>query len=287
MTRADFFSQKHARWGIPAILIVALIGILAFAFRPARVAEQALTKFAAADTADFVAELQLGNNEATQQLLGEEGVVEIVLDGVLERSEETRDSLASNLAITIRTESVQVQVKGELRLIDDKLYLYIEKSPQVFPVLAELKGEWIAFNRGGQSEPQEEAEAVELFSTVRRTGTEKIDGTTTVHYTAQATSEAVISMMDTIADLLGTQLTETQIDDIRASVSQVEEVPVELWVERFSRNLKRLRTTLTIPGGNTVDFTLTVNDQNQPVTIETPTDANTIEEAIRAAQAGQ
>ncbi len=265
------------------ILLVGGAGALLFwAYRPAAAVERAFTKLQAATTADFVTHLQLENNASTQQLLGEEGSVDIDLAGQWER-QDGPDALATHITLTTQTKSLQITIAGELRLIEDKLYLLITTTPQAFPALVQLKDQWIVMDRGATAETAPViADTSTLFTSVDRRGVEKIGDTSTVHYVAPASNEAVVSFMDSLAGILGTSLSEEQINQIRTSVTDIETIPLDLWIARWGSDLKQLKTALTVPGGNAVQFTLQFNALNQPVQIAAPTDARSLEEILQA-----
>lgn len=249
--------------------------------RPSFVVERAADRLGAATSARYTAVLQLENAAATQQVLGEQGAVELTLDGVFIREDEQTDSLQADVKFLTKTESVTVNVDGEVRFIKDRIYALVETAPPMLAALSQVKGQWITLPRGSGTEAAVQMPPEELFTQVKRTGTGELNGEQVVVYRAEAKDEAVVSMMDSIAELLGTRLTTDQIDNLRSSVDRVESVPVEIKIRRWSSELRELSTTLTIPGANTVHFTLTLHDTNQPVDIIEPTDAVPIEQLIR------
>lgn len=271
--------------GIGAAAVV-ILGGLVVVNQPSRVAEGAVDKLANAKTGAFVATMQLENAQATQQVLGEQGAVEIKLDGVFARStkESERDQLKADVLITTKTESVSVTLEGEARFVNDKAYLYIKKSPAVFGALNQLKGQWLELPRGETSEPAQAQLPEDLFSNVKRVGTQELDGEAVIKYTATAHEAAVVRMMDSIAALLGTRLTDAQVNNIRGSVQKVGQVPVELWVKRWGSNIEQLSALIDVPGGNKMRFTLRLNDLNSAVDITAPENAKPINEAVAAAQ---
>jgi hypothetical protein len=277
MTRSRLLSIVAVVVGVAFI-----IGVWYGLFRPTRVAEKAVENLAATNTAAFKAILELSNNESTEALLGEAGTIELTANGHFDRAVTPRSALAANVNVAIKTDSVTVQSDGEARFIGDKVYVQITKAPAVFPVLAQLKNAWIYFERGGQDNPAAATPQAPLFTSVKRESVETIDGVSTVKYSAKAADTAVIRMMDGLADMFGTSLTADQIANIKKSVAEVEEVPVELWVKRWSSDLRQFRTVLVVPGGNTVNFTVTLTDKNQPVDITVPEGAVTANEALQA-----
>lgn len=271
-------------WFFLAVAVAVVGGALLYGQRPTRVAEAAITTLSEARTARFTATLELENAQATQQQLGELGTVEITLDGVFERRDNEPDAIAADVAFATKTESISVTVDGEVRFVGDKAYLNIEKTPPTFAALNQLKGQWLFFERGASPEAATAHEAAPPFVSVTRRGMGDVQGEQVVVYDAVATDEAVITMMDGIAELLGTRLTQDQITDLRDSVTKVSQVPVELKVRRWSNELRQLSTVLEVPGGNTVRFTLTPKELNTPVEITAPDGAVSISEAVAVLQ---
>jgi hypothetical protein len=279
------FIEKYKRILVPGAMVLVLVGGTAYLMSPTRILERAAVNLAELKTAKFNANLIMTNSEATQQLLGESGVVEVSLDGLLDRRGETRDALMATIILKTKTESVSVQVEGETRFVNDQVYLYVTKSPKVFPLLVQLKGQWLEFNRGGVVAGASSEEGNKsLFTNVKRGQVEKIDGISTIKYKANANDDGVLALMDNVAEIFGTQLTEGQIGAIRQSIVQAGEVPVEIWIKKLSSEIVRLKAHIAVPGGNTVEFTLTLQDRNKPVAIEVPDGAVTIAEAAKAIQ---
>ena len=262
-----------------ALLALALIaGLVVYIYQPAAVARRSLARLAEAKTANFTAHLNLANSPNTQTILGEQGTVDVELAGVWQKAEGP-DALATDVVLTTQTESVSVKVQGDVRLIGDTLYFQITKSPQAFPILVQLKDQWIQLPRGATPDVAgARSDLAPAFSSVKRQGSETIDGEATVRYTALASAEGMVSLMDSLASVLGTSLSEAQINQIKESVSQATSVPVDLWVKRWSSEPKQLRISLAVPGGNAVQFTLRFTGLDQPVDIETPEGAVTLQE---------
>lgn len=267
-------------------LIVAAVAILLCAIvwvwqRPSVVVKSALLKANQAETHVFKAIIDIQNNQATTALLGEEGKVRLELDGVFQEAADKNSSLQSQVTMNLQTDSVTLQLAGEVRFIEDKAYLLINKSPAVFPALAKLKGTWIELPRGAHEQIEENQPITgELFSSVKYEGREKRDGQTVLHYGTMATQVAIVRMMDSIAQLLGTQLTEQQLTSLRDGMAQVKEVPVEVWVTPFAHELQGIKATLAVPGGNTLQFELLLKDRNKAVQISKPENALTADKAF-------
>lgn len=270
------------QWLAGGAALVVVIGGLVFVNQPSRVAEGAIDKLAQATTGKFVATLLLENAQATQQVMGEQGTVEIKLDGVFARGtkDQERDQLKADVAVTTKTESVSVTLEGEARFVNDKAYLYIKKSPPAFGALTQLKGQWLQLPRGETTQPAQAKLPDDLFTGVKRAGTQDLDGRSVVKYTATAHETAVVRMMDSIAALLGTRLTDAQVNSIRGSVQKVGQVPVELWITRWGSDLAQLSALIAVPDGNKMRFTLRLKETNSKVEIVAPDNAKPINEAV-------
>lgn len=262
-------------------LVALIVAVITYFYRPAAVVERALTELGEARTANFTTRIQMANSASTQQLLGEEGAVDMNIAGQWER-QDGPDALAIDTTLMTQTESVSVSIQGDIRLIKDKLYLQVKKAPAAVPLLVQLKDQWIAVDRGAEEEDSMGVPVgPDLFASVKREGSETIDGVATVHYTATAKNDAIVKFMDALAEMLGTSLSEQQVGQIRESMTHVESIPIDVWVERWGSELKQLHTTLIVPGGTTVEFTLGIKSLNEPVTIVAPEGAATFQEVVK------
>lgn len=273
--------------GASVMILLVIGGTVLYVQRPSYVVERAADKLGRVTSARYTAVLQLENAQATQQVLGEQGAVALTIDGVFARAEDQPDSLQADVQFVTKTESVTVNVDGEMRFINDRIYALIETAPPMLAALAQLKGQWLAMPRGSEVVAAAQTPPEQLFTDVRRTGTARIGGEEVVVYHAEAKDEAVVSMMDSIAELLGTRLTTQQIDNLRASVDRVERVPVAIKIRRFSTELRELSATLVVPGGNTMHFTLTIHETNQLVSIAAPDGAVPLEQLVQPPQVPQ
>lgn len=272
------------------LLLVVIVGVAAlvvggyFLLTPARVVEKAADQLGRAETADFTLQLELENDAATERVLSEQGRIEVVVDGDFKRRATAPDDVQAKISFSTITDTVSVRVDGEVRLVDKSIYAYVENAPAIFPTLQQLRGKWLENPRGATADRVAHAVPENLFTNVERTGTEVVNGETVVVYKAIATDEAVISMMDGISEIVSTRLTEKDIEGLRASVQKSGEVPVEIKVRRFSKSLKQIVAPITMPGGNTLRFTLTINDTNQPVNITKPDGAVSFQDAGKNVQ---
>src|SRR5581483_9113605 len=121
-------------WG-GAVLLLIVVGLWWYQQRPERVVNEALANLAAAQTEQFQATATVANNAATKKLLGEQGQVQLDLSGAFKK-QATAAALRSTVAVTIKTDTLSVQLAGEARFIGDTAYLMITKVPNaVFPAL--------------------------------------------------------------------------------------------------------------------------------------------------------
>ncbi len=259
---------------IATTLIAA--GVLAAFFytyqRPYAVAERAVRNLATTPKQNFTADLQLQNSQATQAALKEKGTVEIHLQGNYDRS-ATRPALGSAVAVTIKTESVSLQLSGEARLLEDKFYLLISKTPPIWPVLQTLKGQWIELPRGGHQDRATNVAPDQLFTSVKRTGKNQ--------YQALATQAAVVRFMNALAEIMGTELSDQQLNELRRGIGQLEQLPVMLTITPFTHRLQRLETTIAPPNGNNVHFVLRLDSTVTTTAITAPDSATTLESALK------
>jgi hypothetical protein len=274
---------------IASVAVALLIVSVAAAWwwrRPANVVAGALAELGSAETQKFDARLIIDNAQASQGLIGQEAEVQLLMQGAYERQEQERDSLAATIQLVTGTEGLTLRVEGETRFIGDQAYVRIEKAPPAFPLLAQLKGQWLELPRGAAPSDSAAAPDGPLFMKVERNGRDRLDGQATTLYTAEATAAAVVNMLDHVADILGTRLTADQIDGIRQGITGVDTVPVRLWVTPWSHELVKLATTLTVPGGNTIVFELKPTDRNRDVEIAVPEGALSLEGTVAGLQSG-
>lgn len=259
-------------------LAVALLvaGGLATTFyiyqRPMAVAESAVHNLATSSNQRFKANLRLENSPAMQATLKEKGTIEVYLDGSFNRA-NTRPGVASAVEITIKTESVSLQLSGEARLIQDNLYLLINKTPPIWPAIQALKGQWVKMPRGGHKDTGSITPAGQIFRSVTRSGNNQ--------YRAQATQAGVVRFMNALAEILGTELSDPQLNDLRRGIGQLEQLPVTLTITPFTHRLERLEATIAPPNGNLVHFVLEFESVTTPSVITEPEEATTLESALK------
>lgn len=260
------------------ILAVVLIcaGVLAAFFyiyqRPRAVVERAVRELATTPRQNFTADLRLENSQATQAALKEKGTVAVHLQGNYDRS-TPRPTLASDVEITIKTESVSLQLSGEARLLEDKFYLLISKTPPLWPVLQTLKGQWIELPRGGHQDNATSIADGQLLVSVKRMGKNQ--------YQTQVTQAGVIRFMNALAEIMGTELSNQQLNELRRGIGQIEQLPVTLTITPFTHRLERLETTIAPPNGNNIHFGLQLEPTANTIVVTAPEGATTLESALK------
>lgn len=262
---------------IIVVLVAGAITFIVYRMEPENVVEGALNNLAEADTKAFEAKISVSNPQASVDMLGEEAAIELDIDGRYKRMEEQRDSVDASIGFTTKTETLTMLAEGKARFIDDKAYFKVTKSPAIFPILAQLKGQWIEMTRGEKQEKADFEFEDEPLVNVEAGGKREVGGVSVRVYEAEATSAAVINMLDGVASVLGTRLTEDQIKGIRERVEGTKNVPVELAVDPWTRELKQIRSTTVIPdNNNTIDIEFTFSDIEDPVEIMAPENAQSL-----------
>lgn len=211
--------------------------------------------------------------------------MQLHLDGAFTRRDSERAALTADIQLVTETEGITLRVEGITRFLDDKAYVRITKAPSTFPLLEKLKDQWLELPRGGQTGETAASQESDLFTSVVRLRREKLDDHSVTVYRAQATSQAIVRLLDGIASVLGTRLTAAQIDGIRQGVAADSTVPVEVWASPWTHELRRLSAVLKVPNTNTISFALTLTDRNKPVDIAQPEGATTLEGIVAGLQA--
>lgn len=270
--------QKGAFYSLLGALAVLVIGATyAYAQRPERAVSNAVAKLAQAKTGHFRAVIALNQNQAAQSLLAEATAITITLDGSFKREAGGPASLVSEVTINAKEDSVTLEIGGELRLIGDKAYLLVKKAPAAIPLLAKLKDRWVELPRGPGAENVASDASGPLFHEVKSNGREEIAGKKVTKYETTAAEQGIIRFMDSVANLLGTQLTDQQIGSLRANLEKVDSLPMTLWITSWSQELVQLEARLP---GNAVRYIITFSSRNQPMAHEIPQDAKPIKEVL-------
>lgn len=257
--------------GIVITTALVAVGTYAAIQRPHRVVESAVEKLATAQTQRFNAQISLGKTPAADALLllKEATDVTVTLDGSFDRRGDARDSLVSDITMSAQSDSVTLEIAGELRFIDDQVYLFVKKAPAAIPLLAKLKDQWAQLPRGEVSQAAAASEDKPLFAEVKRVEAGK--------YQAVATEAEIVSFMNHLAQILGTQLTDQQVEQLRQNIASVASLPVQLQVTPWSHELERLEVPLP---GSGVKYTISFSDRNKPVNHEIPEGARPIREIL-------
>ena len=283
-------TKPRRRWLI-IVLIVAIITLLTISWfalaRPQTAVRRALDHITTAQTADFVATLEVSDFALVQQLAQEPGDLTLMFDGAFDRTDPDNTLVSTQVTITSQTDSLSVDLKGETRLLADKVYFYLDTVPPFFTNLTPFKGRWFSFPRGqsqatansdtnshnDDSEQTNSTPAVTITNATK-VGRDTVNNTSTVKYTATISPEGIISLSDTIGRILGTQLSTDQIKQLQANIADVEAIPVTIWVTSWSHQLKQLEATLQTPQSDSrTTFAIIINDTNQSVEITAPEEA--------------
>lgn len=272
---------------ISTVVLVAVIVAAVWWWRhPEHVVAAAASKLAEAETQSFTADLTIANSGATEQLIGQRATVAVRLKGAFARRESERDALTADVELVTETEGITLRIEGNTRFVGDKAYVRITKAPATFPLLARLKDQWIELPRGGESEGSVTAANQPMFTKVERAGRTSISEQSATSFRAQATSQAVIRLLDGIADVLGTRLTAEQIDGIRQNVAADTTVPVQLAISPWTHEILQLSATLSAPNQNQISFVLTLADRNRSQDIAAPDGAQSLEGIVAGLQSG-
>lgn len=264
-------------------LAVAVMGLVFYWTRPSRVVDAAVTKLANSDSQHFIANISVTNPAASMDILGEKASIDLLINGQFKREADTRDSLDATVQLTTKTETVTMLVEANTRFIGDQAYFQITKAPPSLPVLAKLKNIWIELPRGAQQESATLPDNEPVFVEVNGGSRQDLDGTTVKIYQATATSAAVIRMMDAIAQVLGTHLTASQIENIQQGIANAATVPVELAITPWSNEVRRISLDTTVPGSNNnMSIELKLTGRNQPGEIAIPPDAKKLSDIAGA-----
>lgn len=272
--------KKGVFYGLLGIIAIVVVGgTYIYSQHPARAVSNAVKKLAEAQTEHFHAVIALDSNPAIQSLLAEATSLNITLDGTFDRHGQERDSVVTDLTINAKSDSVTLEIGGELRLIGDKAYLLVKKAPAAVPLLARLKDKWVELPRGSATDAAvANNSSGPLFHDVKSAGREEINDQTTRKYSTTATEQGILLFMDNVASILGTKLSDQQITNLRDSLEKADALPVELWVTPWSQELLQLQASIP---GSAVKYTITFNDRNKKVDHTAPEGAKPIQEVLQ------
>jgi len=265
---------------VPLIIIVALLYVWQ---RPSFVVNRAFEKLSHSRTESFNGHIAITNLQATQSLIGEGASLNINYDGVFERT-SPRNSLKTHILLSTDTDSVTMRIEGDIIFIDNDAFIRISKAPPAIPVLSQLKDQWIKTNRGGGETASQLDENEPLFSNVKETGQADVNNRTVTTYEISTSTTAVLHFLDQVADILGTRLTADQVANFRNNVSSAQEITTTVGVSKWTHTLHSINTSITMPTGNTVTFTLNLNNRNKEVEISPPEQALSLQDIINNAQ---
>jgi hypothetical protein len=278
--------MKFGKFSISIILIIiVVVGGTLYWFNTHASIDKAMNNLSYLKTSEYTAHVVLNNTSATQQLLGENGTIDITLAGAFDRKVQPAN-LQAELNLAVKTNSVSLGLDGELKMIKDKFYAIINTAPASIPLFAQLKGQWIEMPRNASNTNSSvELPSTNLLTKITRVGNESINNENTVHYKAVATSDAIVAMTTNMAHIIGSQLTSAQADEIRAGVTKTGDVPVDLWITPWSNQMRKMSAVIPVPNSNTINFDLTLINGNKSVDITVPQGAETLQQAAKNAQA--
>lgn len=259
------------------LVSISLLAFALFWLRPAKVVQDAFTKLATSDTQSFNAIISISNPQASLDILGEQASIQLDVNGKFKRENDKQDSLEAAVKLTTKTETVTMIMEANIIFIGEQAYFQIIKAPPAFPALAQLKGQWIEIPRGMQEEVKKTPVSGKIFLDIKSNERLEINGVSTKIYKTTATSAAVVRMLDSIASILGTNLSEKQKNEIQKGVADTETIPVNLAIAPWSREIRQIKSYTVIPSTKsaiTIEFTFT--DRNQPVIINAPDNAQTL-----------
>lgn len=264
---------------IGGLLLISLATFIWLRQRPVRVVEAAIQKLVEAQTQGFKSVIRIENSQATQEILGEQATIELNVDGVYAREEDKRDSVDAQVLLTTKTDSVTLSVEGNVRFIDNKAYFEVTKAPMSFPAIAALKGQWIEMPRGEGTEGNKVENDEPMFTEVKKGKAWRAQDKKARTYNATATRAAVIGMLDGVARILGTHLSDEQVQSIREGIANTETLPVDLAVAPWRRELYQIKTVATVPGNsNNISVEINLADRNKKVEITAPEGARKLED---------
>ncbi len=268
-----------------ALILIILLVLVAIYFwqRPSFVVNRSFQKLAYSRTQSFDGHIMLTNLEATQSLIGEGASLNVNFDGVFERT-SPRNSLKTHILISTDTDSVTMRIEGDIIFINEDAFIRITKAPPTIPLLSQFKNQWIKTNRGGEETDSQLKDDELLIKNIRKTGKTEVNDNSVTTYEISTSTTAVLHFLDQIASILGTRLTAEQVNNFKNNVSNAEDIKTTVGVSKWSHSLHLVNTSITMPGGNTVVFTLHLNNRNKKVDISPPDQARSLEEIINTAQ---
>jgi len=272
-------SRKKILLFLFLLLVVVIAGTVYYNSRPVKILQSALVNLADSQSQAFTADISVSNPQASLDILGEQASVELKIVGQYERQDKNRSNVEALARLTTKTATTTWLLEANTKFIDDQAYFQITQAPPTLPALAGLKGQWITLPRGSSGAPEELPDQQRTFLAADFINSQNFDGDKVKIYQASATSIAVIRILDGIAAVLGTHLTAEQINQIQEGIAQQANLPVEIAITPWSREVRYIKSTTTVPpNNNTISIAFTFSNRNQPVAIIAPPDAKTLGE---------
>lgn len=270
-----------------AIFVIIIICLAAGTYawtRPQFVLQQSIENVADANTGEFTTLISVQNIQSLSQYLGGEAQVDIALDGTFSKVKDGRDALQSNVIVTAKTATVTLTFEGETRFVDDKAYIQVTSAPEGIEGISELRNKWLELPRGSQNPDIAEYPQGPLFADIVKEGKQEVSGVSTTHYQAKATDAFLVRVVDGVAQLLGTRLTEDQVASLRASFTESTQLPIDIWATPITHQLKQAHATLAAPSGGAATYTVGIKALDTDVNITAPEGAIPLQQILNATQ---
>lgn len=231
----------------------------------------------------------------------------LVLDGSGDFSKISVDGMPADMQEMLKKAQ---EVAGELRLIDESLYMNLTKAPEVLssttPFVQTIANQWWKMTLP--------PEALESYKSINKLGEKDVDESTLTEdekelrnflrnmeylqniqtagsedgmlkYEAELNKEGLINIMKNVSPE-GQTPTEEEIQEFRKALDSVS--LITFWVDETEKIVKKVNGTIDMKFGEgteqegmiTAEFTSTFEDINEPVTVEVPENAKVFDPAM-------
>lgn len=252
-----------------AVLVIVVAVVAFFMYRtPDRMVRNAFMQFQKETMHDFDATLSMDNKETSVAALQNFSRIGLNLKGTYQETNSSMATIASSFNLKAEGEGLSIEVAGQARLVDDRLYFYIEKVPNVPPGIEQLKGRWFSIPRGQASgdTPQVRLELTDLTYT----GREKVNDDTTYKYSGHMSKDMVIDVVRSVIYVLGSNLTNQHVDQLQAAIQDDHGIPATFWLTPLTGTLRRFDTTIAADKGNALDISVVFTTPQETVAITAP-----------------
>ncbi len=198
-------------------------------------------------------------------------------DGDFEKNKDGSLNFASAVEASGIGEGTTISGKGEVRLIDKKLYYRINEMPPIIPDAEKIVGVWLPGGEGLSVLPNDVRANVskavknqQVFQEVKKVGTESVNGASTSHIQARLSPEGYAAFAEEIAKQSGKNLPISK-EQVQKNIESLGAIPFDAWIDR-SGFFKRIKVTMTNPTTkNVTEVTLDFEKGNK-AKIEAPKD---------------